>query len=110
MFWPPIRFILSQRFASLESDKFAGVEWSAAECGAPLLDGAVAHLECRRESSHDGGDHLILIGRVVRYALFEAEALLFAQGRYGVAEDHPDLRGARERSAAAVEHRRIRRS
>jgi 4-hydroxyphenylacetate 3-hydroxylase, reductase component len=96
---------LAQRFAGLESDKFADVAWSAAECGAPLIDGAVAHLECRRESAHEGGDHLILVGRVLRYALFEAEALLFAQGRYGVAEDHPDLRGASDKGgAAAVEH------
>ena len=95
---------LAQRFASLESDKFADLAWSPAECGAPLIDGAVAHIECRRETAHQGGDHLILIGRVVRYARFEAEALLFAQGRYGVAEDHPDLRGATDQVGTAVEH------
>ena len=85
---------LSRRFASRDHEKFAGVEWASGRDGAPLLAGAVAHLECGCEASHAGGDHLILIGRVRRYALFDAEALLFAQGRYGVAEDHPDLRGA----------------
>lgn len=84
---------LAQRFSSREENKFAGVAWSSGAGGAPLLTGAVAQLECRREMAHNGGDHLILIGRVLRYSTFEAEALLFAQGRYGVAEDHPDVRG-----------------
>ena len=50
-------------------------------------------------SSHDGGDRLILLGRVLRFAQFEAEALLFSQGRYGVAEDIPELKGVREPAA-----------
>ena len=64
----------------------------------------------RRETAHEGGDHLILLGRVVRFAQFEAEALLFAQGRYGVAEDHPDFRARnRPRSARQSSICRIRR-
>jgi flavin reductase (DIM6/NTAB) family NADH-FMN oxidoreductase RutF len=33
--------------------------------GAPLLDGALATLECRTAAVHDGGDHSIIVGRVV---------------------------------------------
>jgi flavin reductase (DIM6/NTAB) family NADH-FMN oxidoreductase RutF len=33
--------------------------------GAPLLDGALATLECRTTAVHDGGDHSMIIGRVV---------------------------------------------
>ena len=36
--------------------------------GAPLLDEALATLECRTESVHDGGDHSIVVGRVVAVA------------------------------------------
>jgi flavin reductase (DIM6/NTAB) family NADH-FMN oxidoreductase RutF len=32
--------------------------------GAPVLDGALAVLECRTEAVHDGGDHSIVVGRV----------------------------------------------
>jgi flavin reductase (DIM6/NTAB) family NADH-FMN oxidoreductase RutF/DNA-binding MarR family transcriptional regulator len=85
---------LSQRFSGPDSDKFAGVAWTEGEGGAPLIKGAVAQLECRRGTAHEGGDHVILLGEVLRYTLFEADALLFAQGRYGVAEDHPDLMGS----------------
>jgi len=32
--------------------------------GAPLLDGALATLECRTFAVYDGGDHSIIVGRV----------------------------------------------
>jgi flavin reductase (DIM6/NTAB) family NADH-FMN oxidoreductase RutF len=32
--------------------------------GAPLLDGALAMLECRTFAVYDGGDHSIIVGRV----------------------------------------------
>lgn len=32
--------------------------------GAPLLDGALATLECRTTAAHDGGDHTIIVGQV----------------------------------------------
>ena len=91
---------LSQRFSSPDTDKFAGVAWTEGDGGTPLISGAVAQLECRREALHEGGDHVILVGRVVRYTLSDAEALLFAQGRYGVAEDHPDLMGSNSAGGA----------
>jgi flavin reductase (DIM6/NTAB) family NADH-FMN oxidoreductase RutF len=37
----------------------------AAVTGAPLLDGAVATLECQTFAVYDGGDHSIIVGRVV---------------------------------------------
>jgi flavin reductase (DIM6/NTAB) family NADH-FMN oxidoreductase RutF len=33
--------------------------------GAPLLDGALATMECRTFAVYDGGDHSIIVGRVV---------------------------------------------
>ena len=33
--------------------------------GAPILDGAIAALECRTHAVHDGGDHSIVIGEVL---------------------------------------------
>lgn len=82
---------VSQHFSSSESDKFASRVWSRGRNGAPLLQGVVAHLECRRQAAYEGGDHIILIGRVEHFVRFEAEPLLFVQGRYGVAGEHPDL-------------------
>jgi flavin reductase len=33
--------------------------------GAPILDAALASLECRTTAVHDGGDHSIVVGAVV---------------------------------------------
>ena len=82
---------LSQLFASRTEDKFAGVDWYAGALGSPVLRDVVAVLDCELEASLDGGDHLILVGRVRSYARFSGSALLYAQGRYAIAEDHPTL-------------------
>jgi flavin reductase (DIM6/NTAB) family NADH-FMN oxidoreductase RutF len=55
---------LSERFAVSGGDKFEGVGWRSGALGNPLLDGAIAHLECDVHAVHDGGDHVIVIGRV----------------------------------------------
>ena len=50
--------------------------------GVPLLDGCLARFECRREASHEGGDHLLVIGRVLRAEMHpERDALAFFRGR-----------------------------
>jgi flavin reductase (DIM6/NTAB) family NADH-FMN oxidoreductase RutF len=53
--------------------------------GAPLLDAAIAWLECRTEAVYDGGDHDIVLGRVVRAAegARDDAALLYHRSRYG---------------------------
>ena len=82
---------LSQLFASRAEDKFAGLDWYAGALGSPVLRDVVAVLDCEMETSLDGGDHLILVGRVKSFARFSGNPLLYAQGRYAVAEDHPAL-------------------
>jgi flavin reductase (DIM6/NTAB) family NADH-FMN oxidoreductase RutF len=52
------------------------------EC-VPVLPGALARFDCRRHATHDGGDHLIIIGQVLRLTLEEGAPLVFAQGRFG---------------------------
>ncbi len=60
--------LIAQRFAAaapLMDDAFTGAPSFQRETGAPLLDGAVAWLDCRPEALHDGGDHTIFVARVV---------------------------------------------
>ncbi|MBN9004029.1 MAG: flavin reductase [Rhizobiales bacterium] len=83
---------ISRRFSGADQNKFAGLAWSPGQTGAPLIDGVAARFECRREAIYDGGDHVILVGRVEYYTHYETEGLLFARGAYGIAQDHPDLR------------------
>jgi flavin reductase (DIM6/NTAB) family NADH-FMN oxidoreductase RutF/DNA-binding MarR family transcriptional regulator len=81
---------LSQRFARSGPDKFDGLDCHAGEGDAPLLAGAVATFECMSRQTYDGGDHLILVGEVLRYRRYDRQPLLFVKGRYAVSADHPD--------------------
>ncbi|MDO5699090.1 MAG: flavin reductase family protein [Dermatophilus congolensis] len=76
-------------FGHHRDDKFEQVTWTTSAQGDPLIDGALAHIECDTHQVIEGGDHLLLVGRVTRFARFPGHPLLFAQGRYGVAENHP---------------------
>lgn len=55
---------VSTRFAVSGGDKFTDQSWRPGLLGNPLLDGAIAHVECDIEAVHDGGDHHIVVGRV----------------------------------------------
>ncbi|MFB2600383.1 flavin reductase [Herbiconiux sp. P17] len=75
---------LCRRFASKEARKFDGVGWAAAPGGSPILDGAVAWIDCRHEVRHEAGDHDIVVGRVTALGAHTATGpLLFFQGGYG---------------------------
>lgn len=80
---------LSALFSKPGDEKFTRTRWHAGQTGAPLLEGTIAQLECQLEQIHEGGDHYIVVGRVLRYARFGGEPLLFAQGRYAATQEHP---------------------
>ena len=73
---------LSNRFAKSIEDKFAEVDHIIPECGAPVLIGSAAHFECRNEFRHYGGDHIIFIGHVERFAYTDKPTLMFCRGKY----------------------------
>lgn len=74
---------LSNRFASRLSDRFEGVDTRSGLSGTPLLEGCCAWFECRHEAIYPGGDHLIFVGRVERFAAQPGLApLLFHAGAY----------------------------
>lgn len=45
-------------------DAFCGARWTAGPTGLPLIDGAIATLECTVVQTFDAGDHQLFIGRV----------------------------------------------
>ncbi len=90
----------SKHFGKSGPDKFEGMDWAPGAGGAPILKGAVASFECRRVAAHPGGDHVIFVGEVERFARFDRDVLLFVQGRYAVASDHPDSIAAPAKTAA----------
>lgn len=74
---------VSQQFATRVPDKFAGLGARAGIGGAPLLPDCCAWFECRAEAAYPGGDHLILVGHVERFAAAkDAAPIVFHGGRY----------------------------
>jgi flavin reductase (DIM6/NTAB) family NADH-FMN oxidoreductase RutF len=55
---------ISQTFATKGSDKFSGLEWETGELGSPILKDCASYFQCETETSYEGGDHIILLGRV----------------------------------------------
>jgi flavin reductase (DIM6/NTAB) family NADH-FMN oxidoreductase RutF len=73
---------LSRRFAVTGGDKFEGVSYKVGANGAPILDGALAYLECKVTEKIDGGDHTIYVGEIEQAETKEGKPLLFFRGGY----------------------------
>lgn len=73
----------SNRFAGKGEDRFGITPWELGEFGTPVLSGSLSSFECSRDAVHDGGDHFILVGRVLK-AIFEPrrDPLLYFRGKY----------------------------
>ncbi len=76
---------LCRAFASSGADKYTGVGWKpGGATGAPVLDGVLGWVEATIETVHEGGDHLIVVGRIVDMAVeHEGAPLLFYRGGFG---------------------------
>lgn len=74
---------LSARFAAPIADRFAGVGWRPGNVtGCPVLDGALAFMECQVTEVHSGGDHDIFLGRVASVEVRAGAPLVYWRGSY----------------------------
>jgi len=73
---------LSNHFARYSENKFDGLATETAPCGAPLLPGCSARFVCEKYQCLDGGDHWILLGKVIHFDDFGRAPLLYHQGAY----------------------------
>ncbi len=73
----------SDRFATRNDDHFADLPQHVGLGRVPLIDGCCAWFECVGEAQYPGGDHIIFVGRVERFAPGAAESpLIFHNARY----------------------------
>ena len=73
---------LCHRFAS-DGHDFDGADWQEGPEGVPLLNGCLARFLCRQSATHDGGDHKIIVGEVLRADWRDGAPVIFSQGSYG---------------------------
>ncbi|TFD12231.1 flavin reductase [Cryobacterium sp. TMT1-2-2] len=73
---------LAARFAKKGGDKFSGMDWTPGICGSPMLAASPLALECEVWARYQGGDHLIVVGRVIRVTRPESFAPLTNHALY----------------------------
>jgi flavin reductase (DIM6/NTAB) family NADH-FMN oxidoreductase RutF len=72
---------LAWQFAGSEPDKGHAAPHLIRATGTPVLTGAVAVIECEKHAVYPGGDHAIVVGRVVALDLDQAlRPLLYWRG------------------------------
>ena len=77
----------SVRFAG-SGDRWDGLGSTSWETGAPIIEGCLGVFECRLAAIHDGGDHKIFLGDVIRLSGGDdRRPLAYHLGRYTAVED-----------------------
>ncbi len=75
---------LARAFAAETTNRFDGVGYRENRHGIPLLNGALAHIECVKHAEVPGGDHTVFIGLVTGGEVTERRPLLYFRGGYGL--------------------------
>ncbi|HEY3727366.1 MAG TPA: flavin reductase family protein [Solirubrobacteraceae bacterium] len=75
-----------------EAEKLEGVAHRL-EAGVPVIEGSLAWAICELQEVIAGGDHTIVIGRVISMGLGQGEPLLWYSGRYHSLPGHFSRRG-----------------
>jgi flavin reductase (DIM6/NTAB) family NADH-FMN oxidoreductase RutF len=73
---------LSRKFAAKHLDRFDGIGYHSSPDGQPILDGVLASIECVPHATFPGGDHTILVGRVLRGETTDGAPLVYFRGGY----------------------------
>jgi flavin reductase len=64
------------------AEKETGARFDRTAHGTPVLQGALAYLECRLNEEHIAGDHTIFIAEVEDVRVCAGQPLLFFRGKY----------------------------
>ena len=78
---------LSARFAARTGDKFDGLECGEGVGGDPILPEFAGCFQCRTEHTYPGGDHMIIVGRVLDFEDRMLEPLIFHRSTYRRVDD-----------------------
>ena len=78
---------ISEHYAQPDRDparaeQEAGARFDRTPHGTPVLQGALAYLECRLQSAQDAGDHTIFIAEVEDVVVRSGKPLLYFQAGY----------------------------
>lgn len=74
---------LSNDFAGSHVDDFHDHKYTLSESGSPVIENVLSWIDCHHEVEYDGGDHIIMVGRIMEMH-YEATGnpLLYFRGKY----------------------------
>ena len=74
---------LAMHFATVKEDQFSSVAHKPAISGLTQIDNCVAYYECETISVHVGGDHNIIVAKVIQLENHsDKEPLIFARSKF----------------------------
>ncbi|HEY3918183.1 MAG TPA: flavin reductase family protein [Stellaceae bacterium] len=86
---------ISTAFASPTADRFGSVRHRPGHGNVPLIEAHLVAFECEAYARHDGGDHVLLLGKVLRLSItpdLPPKPLLYFRGQYReLSELHAEL-------------------
>ncbi len=74
---------LARNFAGKGENKFDGVGYRSGSNGAPILDGALAYLECCVQDVYEAGDHYLVTLAVSDLGTEGGDPIIFYRGGFG---------------------------
>jgi len=59
---------VSDRFAGKTAlkDRFEGIRYRLDGTSSPVIEGAIGYIDCTKWREYDGGDHLLILGQVIK--------------------------------------------
>ncbi len=75
---------MSNRYAKKGDHNLAADEYILGDSGCAILKNCIASFECESTERYEGGDHIILVGKIVELNCNnpEAQPLVFQSGQY----------------------------
>ena len=74
---------LAMRFAKSTGDQFNGIDFVTSTSGLAKLPDCVAYFECETIAVHPGGDHRIIIARIINMQYHEErDPLIFSRSQF----------------------------
>lgn len=77
---------LARRFAETGAQRFTGIGYGHGQTGVPVLNDVLAHVECRRVATHEGGDHTIIVGATETAEVHDGSPILYYRGGFAQLE------------------------
>ncbi len=75
---------ISNKFAIKGEDKFSKIIWHEDQNRVPIINDVSSRFDCKTHDIHDGGDHWIIVGKVINLENSSKHGLVFSEGSYAI--------------------------